>query len=205
MKNWLLFGAALPLFAVGASAQERIVIPGQGQGTITFFDGRNFSGAAVTYRQDENRVRLPFSAGSIRVEGPWRVCTGPDYGGRCVTVDRDYRDARFLGLYTVGSAQSLYSSGGGGYPPGGGWGGNWGNWSGPVGGPSLRGENSLFFATPSIRGSRISACPSGDFAGCQQQTADRLCAYSGYGRAGSADRVRIGREWFLSDVLCTRR
>lgn len=200
MGKTLLLLAIVPAFAAAASAQDaRVTIPGQGQGTITFFDARDFRGSAATFRSNENRVRLPFNnAGSIRVEGSWRVCTGVNYSGRCVTLSRDYRDARSLGLYTVGSVQPLS---GGWYPPGGGW----GNWSGPVGGPSLRGENAVFFAMPSIRGQRVSACQGANYSGCEQRTADRLCNYSGYNRAIAHDRVRGGREWYLSDVLCSRR
>ena len=89
MKKSMLVLAAVPLAVAGvATAQDaRVTIPGQGQGTITFFDARDYRGAAATFRGNENRVRLPFnSTGSIRVEGVWRVCSGINYTARGIAL-----------------------------------------------------------------------------------------------------------------------
>lgn len=70
-KSLIIFAGVLGASGhAGAQQAARVVIPGQGQGTITFFDARDYRGSAATFRSNENSVRLPFTnAGSIRVEG----------------------------------------------------------------------------------------------------------------------------------------
>lgn len=194
MKKWVAALACGSCLSVGAAAQEaaRITIPGQGQGTITFFDRQNYGGAAITYRQGEPRVRLPFTMGSIRTSGSWRVCEGINFTGRCTQVSRDLPNARSLGLSVVGSLQPL--SGGGA-----------GNLTGRVSGPTLRGYDAQFWSLPEVGGQKVRACAGPDYPGCAQQNADRFCAYAGWRRASHFEQRRTGLFIHLADVLCTRR
>jgi len=77
--------------------------PGGGgwrRGSVTLFDGPNFTGRSIRIDQDYSNLPREFAdrAISIRVEGRWQICADSDYRGRCVTVDRDVRDLRVFGL-----------------------------------------------------------------------------------------------------------
>jgi hypothetical protein len=214
VKRFLPFAALLLCGAVQAEEQPqgRVMIPSEGQGTITFYERPDFEGAAITFRQSETKVRVPFIPRSLRAEGIWRVCSSGNFGGRCVLVDSAHRDAqRKLGfMLTVGSVQAgddAQAAAGVGYQ-GQGYGGQGyqSGWSGPIGGPSLRGVNVYFYAAPEIGRERIEACAGGgNYSGCAAATADRLCNYAGWPRAGSFGQQAIGRRTYLADVVCTNR
>lgn len=189
--------ALLPAAATG-QMQERVFIPGQGQGTLTLFERTNFGGAAITFRQTENRVRVPFNVRSIIAEGSWRICPDDNGRGRCVLANRRYADSlRDPGLnFVVRSA--VPQSGGGG---------NNGGWFGPVGGQTLRGTQSQYWPAPEINRRRVDACPNGNNGNsrCAAETADRFCRFAGWRSAQFHHQARINNRWFLADTLCTNR
>ncbi|MGZ8293228.1 MAG: beta/gamma crystallin-related protein [Telluria sp.] len=70
-----------------------------GEAYITFFDQRDYRGAASTIRgmasslsDNDRRAR------SATVNGIWELCDGEDFRGRCVTVDRSVPDLDIFGL-----------------------------------------------------------------------------------------------------------
>lgn len=72
-----LFGVSLMVLALPAPASAQY----QGQGEITFFSNRNFSGARFTVTGDRTNVRIPFTARSaiLRQGDRWQVCSRTDY------------------------------------------------------------------------------------------------------------------------------
>lgn len=190
--------ALLPAAATGQQ-EQRVVIPGQGQGTLTLFERQNFGGQAITFRQGEGSVRVPFQVRSIIAEGGWRVCSDTNGRGSCIWADQRYPQAdRFPGVnFTVRSV----------IPQNGGGSGGSGGWSGPVGGQSLRGIASQYWPAPEINRRRVEACPGSNngSARCAQETADRFCSFAGWRRAQFVQQVTVNRRQMLSDVLCTNR
>jgi len=197
----MLIGAMLAgvMVAPGlAQPQPRVVIPGEGQGTLTLFERPNFGGAAVTFRSAEDNVRVPFVVRSIRSEGDWRLCPEVNLRGNCVLVRASYPDTvRELDLRAPVRSVAPRQGGGGGRP---------GNWSGPVTGATLRGTTAQFWAIAEIARRPINACPdrSGS-ADCVARQADRFCDYAGWRRAANHAQVTIGGRNVLADVLCTNR
>jgi hypothetical protein len=195
--------ALLPAVAAGQQ-QERVWIPGQGQGTLTLFERNNFGGQAVTFRQAEGSVRVPFQVRSIIAEGGWRVCSDTNGRGSCVWADQRYPQAdRFPGVnFTVRSVVPQSGSGGGG---GGGWGG--GGWNGQVGGQTLRGIASQYWPAPEINRQRVDACPGTNNGSprCAQETAERFCSFAGWRRLQFFQQATVSRRNVLADVLCTNR
>ncbi|QMW22157.1 hypothetical protein [Sandaracinobacteroides saxicola] len=195
------------------------MIPSQGQGTITFYERPDFGGAAITFRQTEGAVRVPFLARSIRAEGVWRVCSGTGFTGRCVLVDDSHRDSqRELGLMLA--IQSVEARGetfgnSGSWPsrpqpmpsqiPQPGWGMHaHADWAQPPGGANLRGIHTQFFATPQLGRERVESCPGGQPGPiCLADTAARFCAHAGWNRALSYGQQIVGRRAYLVDLLCT--
>ncbi len=192
--------AALLPSVVAGQAQERVWIPGEGQGTVTLFERPNFGGAAMTLRGAENNVRIPFMPRSIIAEGAWRLCSDTGGRGRCLWVNsRHPQSDRSPGInFQVRSA--FPQNGGGG-------GGNNGGWFGPVGGQTLRGTQSQYWPAPEINRRRVDACPNGQNGNsrCAAETADRFCRFAGWRSAQFHQQARISNRWFLSDVLCTNR
>jgi hypothetical protein len=199
--------ALLPGVAAGQQ-QERVWIPGQGQGTLTIFQSPNFGGSAMTFRQFEGNVRLPFSVGSVIAEGPWRLCSENDGRGRCIFAEGRYaRASNSPGInFTVRSVvpQSGNGGGGGGWN-GGGWNGN--GWGGQIGGQSLRGIASQYWPAPEIDRRRVDACPGNNNGSqrCAQETAERFCSFAGWRRVQFFQQATVSRRNVLSDVLCTNR
>jgi hypothetical protein len=187
-------------------AEGRVFIPGQGQGTLTLFERQNFGGQAITFRQGEGSVRIPFQVRSIIAEGGWRVCSDTNGRGSCIWADQRYPQAdRFPGVnFTVRSVIPQSGNNGGNW---GGGGGNNDGWFGPVGGQTLRGSVSQFWPAPEINRRRVDACPNGNNGNtrCAAETADRFCRFAGWRSATFHNQVSINRRWFLSDVLCTNR
>lgn len=179
-----------------AQQQARVTIPGQGQGTLTFFERPNFGGAAVTYRNSENSVRVPFNARSVKAEGVWRICSDTNLRGNCIFANSSYPDSqRDLGLRMNVRSVEARSNGGGGS-----------NWSGPVGGQTLRGTASQYWPAPEISRRRVESCPNGNgSANCAAATAERFCAYAGWRTARNHTQLTVNGRIMLADVLCSNR
>lgn len=115
---------------------------GYGDQRITIYEGADFTGRSATFTNDMTNLPQQFKdmARSIRIQGrgAWSVCVDSDYRGRCVTIDRDVRDLRPLGMdRTISSMRATRSGGGGGYPGGGGGGGYPGGGGGGWGGRNV--------------------------------------------------------------------
>lgn len=206
--RYLAFIAAVAAGVVAPAVAQtgpeaRVAIPGEGYGTLTFYERTDFRGQAVTYRDTQRRVNLPFYPRSIRAEGRWTLCPENNGRGECVVAARAYRTAEDLNLrFNVRSVEPYRGNPGnpgGGYPP-----------PGEVaGGQSLTGAASQYFPEPRYGSQRVLACPSGTAAGvnanCAQQTADRLCQTANWRRAAHVLTQVEGRRTYLSDVLCVRR
>ncbi len=99
----------------------------QNQGpALTLFDGQNFRGRSyVTRGEVRNLADAGFNdmAVSIRVGGGrWQVCTDRDFGGQCLTLDRDNSQLAPNFVRQISSIRRLSQGGGspgGGYPGGG--------------------------------------------------------------------------------------
>nr|WP_310522739.1 hypothetical protein [Polymorphobacter sp.] len=192
--------AALAVLAgpVAAQAPEaRVVIPGQGQGTVTFFERQGFGGAAITFRTTENNVRIPFQVRSVKAEGVWRICPDTNLRGRCLYANSSYPDSqRDLGLRNAVRSVAPQSAGGG----------SGGSWIGPVGGQTLRGTAAQFWPAPEIGRQRVEACPNGNgSANCATATAERFCAYAGWRVMKNYMQLTINGRNVLADVLCANR
>jgi hypothetical protein len=185
-------------FTLPAAAQQsaRVTIPGQGQGTVTFFERPNFGGAAITFRNTENNIRIPFNVRSVKAEGVWRLCSDTNLRGACLFANSSYPDSqRDLGLRgNIRSVEARSNDNGNA------------GWSGPVGGATLRGTSSQYWSNPEINRRRIESCPNGNgSANCAAATADRFCAYAGWRRAAYHMQLTVNRQNVLADVLCTNR
>lgn len=190
----------LPAAALG-QAQERVWIPGQGQGTVTLFQNQNFGGAAFTLRQAESNLRSSMMPRSIIAEGNWRLCSDSNGRGRCISVNGRYPQSdRNSGVNFV--VRSVFPQSGGG---GGGW--NGGGWGGQIGGQSLRGIASQYWPAPEIDRRRVDACPGSNNGSsrCAQETAERFCNFAGWRRVQFFQQATVSRRNVLSDVLCTNR
>ena len=86
--------------AVGAAA---VLLASQAMAQITFYEGENFRGRAVTTDRpirNMDRMGLGDRAGSVVVErGRWEVCELPRFEGRCAVLRRgNYDSLRGSGL-----------------------------------------------------------------------------------------------------------
>ncbi|MDR2858606.1 MAG: beta/gamma crystallin family protein [Novosphingobium sp.] len=106
---------SLLLVSVGAVAQPAVTRPApplrptpvKPADEITIYRDRNFSGPAVSIRQDEANLGLAWTVGSARVRGgTWELCERPRYQGACHTV---WRDSSNLGQRRVQSVRPARS------------------------------------------------------------------------------------------------
>ena len=186
---------------------------------VTLWSGPNFTGRSVTLIEpsdDLNRQGFNDAAQSVEVHsGNWTFCQHDDYGGRCVTLDRDVRN---LGAYNLGreitsvTNQPRPIDDDYGYPnrPAPGYG------STQLEG-GVRGVETVFFAQPRVNGYDVSACGSGNISRCGQTGADALCRAEGLSRAvyfrtqrsrgvvwSINDHRAVQGTQLLTDVLCVR-
>jgi hypothetical protein len=172
---------------------------GRGDGLIVFSepgfrgDQREIQGGESDFRSLSFNDRAQSLA--VRRGTSWQVCEDINFGGRCVTINRDVPDLAQIGL--SGRISSVRSSGwsnnGGGGWDNGGW--DNGGWGGSLDSPSATGRRAGFFARPTLNGRTIST--SGRNA---DQMADEVCRRAGWRDAAfySADRG------VLEDLLCVR-
>lgn len=172
---------------------------GRADGLVVFAEP-GFRGDAREIRGGESDFRsLGFNdraqSLSIRRGTSWQVCEDINFGGRCVTIDRDVPDLAQIGL--SGRISSVRSAGwGGGHDggwSGGGWDDDWGG--GRLDRPSATGRRAGFFARPTINGRSISLSGRNP-----DRIADEVCRRSGWRDA----EFYITDRGVLEDLLCVR-
>lgn len=195
-KPLAMFAAATLAFALtSASAQEeRIWRPpggGQADADISLYRAPNYQGPHIRAQTAVPDLGIAWRVRSVRVHrGEWQVCSGPDYGGVCRTIDDDI--PIIAALSDNSRIRSIRPA-----PRQPGGGGN--------AGPSLRGMASEFFTQPSSRGQRILACQRGQAtANCARQTAEQFCRGRGYNHVGNVALQSERGRVYLADVLCKR-
>lgn len=101
--------AAIPSFILVASMLVPTAVPSRPMptpvGEIVIYRDRNFSGPAVSIRQDENDLGLRWTVGSARVrQGTWHLCERTNFRTPCMTLSSNSNN---LGHLRVQSAQML--------------------------------------------------------------------------------------------------
>lgn len=211
-----------PLGQIFGRPQTQQTYPNQGypnaqygNGAITFYEGENFSGRAVTvYGQETDLQRIGFNdrARSARANGTFVVCEDGDFRGRCERMAGSVPSFNAVGM--SGRVSSARFEGGGSVYDGG-YGGdqgygrdNRGRGYGAVRRDGVQGRTAVFFARPNVQGA--------DVAARGQASADQFCRASGYGPAiyyAQGERARravdvngqIVDAPTLRDVLCRTR
>ncbi|MEX1250995.1 MAG: beta/gamma crystallin-related protein [Hyphomonas sp.] len=158
---------------------------------IAFFANANFRGPFLGFDQGEaslDQFRFNDTAGSVLVNrGDWLVCASNDYRGQCEFLDTSVSDLGTVSLnnkissfrkYDVRREGPWYKPVAPVYPPG---------EAGPGAG-GVRGEQTMFFPSPTHRGARISS---------RDGAATRFCQDQGFSEA-----VYKAPGSVLSDVLC---
>lgn len=178
---------AAPLVLLLAAA-----VPAQ----LTLFPERFYRGAARVFTGDQRQISPAITPQSLSITGRWELCSGNDFQGRCIEIDRDYPVEAGLGDgFTVRSARQLVPGQGAGKPTAG----------VQPGGTSVAGVASRYWPAPTYGSERILACPTGKASfNCAHDTAEDMCRRAGF---------RVVRYWqlqtvegrvYLADILCTR-
>jgi hypothetical protein len=164
-------------------------------GSATLFRAAAYGGTAVTVRNDDGNLRLPWRVQSIRVrDGRWQVCEQAFYRGNCRTIDRDIPLLSLRGIEVQSirriqmptPEQPILD------PQ-------------PANGQTLRGNFAQFFVAPQINRLRVRACNTGTAtAACAARSADEFCRALGWGGSSREHLESVGREVYLADVLCVR-
>lgn len=176
-----------------SSAQVTTYNRGPRSYDIALFANSNFRGPFLGFDEGEaslSQYRFNDTASSILItRGTWLVCENNDYRGDCEFIDASVSDLGSVYLNDSISSFRRYDVRREGpwrrpvplpdpsYPPGNG---------GGAGG--VRGEQTMFFPSPSYRGARISN---------RDGAATRFCQDQGFGEA-----VYKAPGSVLSDVLC---
>jgi len=179
--------------------------------SITFYEGENFTGRAITvFEAEDDFTRVGFNdrARSAQTNGSFVVCEDVQFRGRCERVSGSIRNLDRIGMGgRISSARDERSGGGYGgdddydRPP---YGGGYGN-------PrrdGVQGRTVTFYSRPNVQGS--------DLAARGQGSADQFCRASGHGSAvyysqGERSRRAIDTDGrpvdapVLRDVLCRNR
>lgn len=185
-----IFGALLALLAVSApsAAQEEPTAmqsrPPQGGLEALVHRDTLFQGPVRSVTGPEPNLNLAWDARSIRVRsGEWQICTGRNYTGRCITVDRD--------MPTLSNQFRQIAS----MRPTGGFGTGVGQ--------SLRGASSEFFPAPLRNGQRIE-CTGGGNSSCARSEANSFCRSVGWVMSRTQTVETVDRRSVVADVLCSR-
>jgi len=174
-----------------SSAQVTAYDRGPRSYDIAFFANSNFRGPFLGFDEGEaslSQYRFNDTASSVLItRGTWLVCADNDYRGTCELIDASMSDLGAVQFNNNISSFRRYDTRREGpwrrpvadpvYPPAGG---------GQAGG--VRGEQTMFFPSPTWRGARIT-----NRAGA----ATRFCEDQGYSEA-----VYKAPGSVLSDVLC---
>lgn len=187
----VMIGAMLALLAATppSAAQDEPVAAMQSrppQGGLEALVHRDtfFQGAVRSVTGPEPNLNLAWDARSIRVRsGEWQICTGRNYTGRCITLDRDMPNlsSQFRNI------QSMRPTGG----------------FGTGVGQSLRGASSEFFPAPLRNGQRIE-CTGGGNSSCARSEANSFCRSVGWVMSRTQTTETVDRRSVVADVLCSR-
>lgn len=158
---------------------------------IALFANSNFRGPFLGFDEGEaslSQFRFNDTASSVMItRGTWLLCSDNDYRGTCEFVDSSQRELGTISLNDTISSFRRYDVR------------REGPWRRPVvdpvhppsnGGQSggVRGEQTMFFPSPTYRGSRISN---------REGAATRFCQENGF-----SDAMYKAPGSVLSDVLC---
>lgn len=225
MKTALAAAAALAALSAGAASAQQFPYPYGAQpqpygnagygASITFYEGRNFSGRQITISGEERdfaRIGFNDRAQSARTNGAFRACQDSELRGRCERLSGSIPD---LDRLNIGRSISSVREDAGGYA-GGGYGfeddrDDYGRPEGAYGNPrrdGVEGRTVVFFARPNVSGNDIAARGQG--------SADQFCRASGHGSAvyyaqGERSRRAVDQDGrlvdapALRDVLCRTR
>jgi len=183
-------GALLSLLILAPSTSAQAPLR-----SITLYSEPNFQGDQLTVTQARERIQLGWQIRSVRMpEGDrWLVCPRVEYEGNCVILIKSDPSTRFF----VGSVRPRKNADLPPPAPG----------TRPEAGdpgPSLRGAESEYFATPMLNGQRALSCDSGG-EGCARDAADAFCNAQGWPRAVFQRQEQIDGRHHLTDVLCARQ
>lgn len=145
-----------------------------------------FNGPLVSVTRSHPNLNLAWDVRSIRVRsGEWQICTGQNFTGRCMTIDRDQPtlSPQFRSIRSM--------------RPTGGWGTGIGE--------SLRGAASEFFPAPRRNGQRLQCQGGGGNSNCARQAANQFCRSIGWIVARTQTVETVGGRTYVADVLCARR
>ena len=163
---------------------------------LTLFSERFYRGDSQAFTADQPRLAMPISPQSLAIIGRWELCSGKDFEGRCIEIDRDYPVEAGLGDgFAVRSLRQLVSGQGAGKPTAG----------VQPGGTSVAGVASRYWPAPSYGHERILACPSGKPSfNCAHDTAEDMCRRAGYRVVRYWQLQTVDGRVYLADILCTR-
>lgn len=199
-----------PSWPFGPSPQQQPF--GQRGPSITFYEGENFSGRAVTvFGSEEDFARIGFNdrARSAQSNGAFTVCADSQFRGHCERISGAVRSLDRIGLSGRISSAREAGFGDDGYDrpdyddrP---------DYGGGYGDPrrdGVQGRSVTFFSRPNVSGNDVAARGQG--------SADQFCRASGYGPAayfsqGERSRRAVDTDGrivdapILRDVLCRNR
>ncbi len=163
---------------------------------LTLYGERFYRGESQSFTADQPRLAVPISPQSLSIVGRWELCSGKDFDGRCIEIDRDYPVEAGLGDgFTVRSLRQLVPGQGAGKPTAG----------VQPGGTSITGVASRYWPAPSYGRERILACPNGKPSfNCAHDTAEDMCRRAGYRVVRYWQLQTVDSRVYLADILCTR-
>ena len=170
--------------------------PMPGPAKLTLFSERFYRGDSQSFVSDQPRIAVPIAPQSLSIIGRWELCSGHNFEGRCIEIDRDYPVEAGLGDgFTVRSARQLVPGQGAGKPTAG----------VQPGGISVAGVASRYWPAPTYGKERILACPSGKASfNCAHDTAEDMCRRAGFRVVRYWQLQTVEQRVYLADILCTR-
>lgn len=83
-------------------------IPGQTRSFLTLYDQTGLNGQGVIFTERTGNLTDAFRARSLRTSGgPWEVCDGANYSGRCVVAEGWTFNLNDVGLRRVRSIRPV--------------------------------------------------------------------------------------------------
>lgn len=187
-----LLAAVLAFLPISVSAQQT--------SSATVYGEVRQRGQARSYTSAVGDLDAGMRINSVRTEGgPWQVCTGNNYRGRCMIVDGDLDNVKgefgffstIQSMRPASEANAAPASGTPAAPPA-----NATTATPPVAsGEGMRGSAAQFFPEPLWNGAPITA---GDATALSA-----FCRAAGFGRVTSSGSVMRGGADIAVDLLCT--